>query len=166
MLSGSLRPILTRAREKIIVVASIWPEQLQVEDTVNRGPILLRDYLHYARDVSQKVFVPFALLESNPTAWYLKSRIRAGAHVKFPSTEILENHFPFADLMVSHKGKYSGIILTDDENYFGSLSVKERHAFLPELLEQKKWKYLSQFSRNYWLDPDKSMNEVGKFVMV
>jgi len=60
--------------------------------------------------------------------------------------------------------QYAGIILTDDDNYFKSLSAKERHAFLPELLEQKNWKYLSQYSRHYWQDAEKFINEVGKFV--
>lgn len=159
-----LNVAITRAREKIIVVTSIWPEALHVEDSVNRGPRLLKDYLHYARAVSQNLFVPFIVPEINASIWYLKRKIKAGVKGKFPSADILENHFPFVDLVVTNGEHYAGIILTDDENYFKSLSAKERHAFLPELLEQKNWKYLSQFSRNYWLDMDKAVNEVGKFV--
>ena len=160
-----LNVAVTRAREKIIVVTSIWPEELHVEDTVNRGPKLLKDYLSYARSVSQKSFVPFVTSDNHhASAWYLKRRIKTAAEGKFASAEILENHFPFADLAILSRQEHVGIILTDDENYFKSLSVKERHASLPELLEQKNWKYMSEFSRNYWLHPDLFLNEVGRLV--
>jgi hypothetical protein len=160
-----LNVAVTRAREKIIVVTSIWPEELLVEDTANQGPKLLRNYLTYAREVSQHEFKPFVLPETLHSAqWYVKSKIRKMAETKFPDSEILENYLPFADLTVLHNHQHVGIILTDDENYFKSLSVKERHASLPELLDQKNWKYLGQFSRNYWQGLDKFINEIGKFV--
>ncbi len=160
-----LNVAVTRAREKIVVVTSIWPEELNVEDTVNRGPKLLKSYLNYARNVSQGSFSPFVPSSTDHSnSWYLKRKIRTLAEGKFSKAEIAEDRFPFADLTILHDRQYMGIILTDDNNYCKSLSSKERHASLPELLEQKNWKYVGQYSRNYWLDPDKFLNDVGKFV--
>ncbi len=40
-----LNVAVTRAREKIYFVTSVWPEQLQTEQTANEGPRLLKAYL-------------------------------------------------------------------------------------------------------------------------
>jgi hypothetical protein len=160
-----LNVAITRAREKIIVVTSILPDELHVEDTAHPGPKLLKAYLQYARAVSLKNFKPFVASETmHSLQWYLKRKIKELGQSKFTAATIEVDHFPFADVTVLQNDEYAGIILTDDENYFKSLSAKERHATLPELLEQKNWKYLSQYSRHYWQDAEKFINEVGKFV--
>ena len=160
-----LNVAITRAREKIIVVTSIWPDELHVEDTTHQGPKLLKAYLQYALGVSQNNFTPFVSSETaHSSQWYLKRKIKSLGLSKYASAALEINHFPFADLTMLQNDQYAGIILTDDDNYFKSLSAKERHATLPELLEQKNWKYLCQYSRHYWQDAEKFINEVGKFV--
>ncbi|MEJ0032891.1 MAG: hypothetical protein WDO15_22125 [Bacteroidota bacterium] len=52
---------MTRAKEKIIIVASIEPEDLKVEDAKNRGPKLLKDYLVYAKEVITQKRTCFSL---------------------------------------------------------------------------------------------------------
>ena len=47
-----LNVAVTRAKEGIIVVSSIEPEDLNVANTSERGPKLLKSYLKYARAVS------------------------------------------------------------------------------------------------------------------
>ncbi len=42
-----LNVAVTRAREKIILVSSIMPQQLNVDNSKNEGPKLLRKYLEY-----------------------------------------------------------------------------------------------------------------------
>ncbi|MCE2996630.1 MAG: hypothetical protein LW863_13605, partial [Flammeovirgaceae bacterium] len=72
--------------------------------------------------------------------------------------------FSHHDLMV-HKGKdFAGIILTDDSNYHQSLSAKASHAYVPMILEKKKWPFVQLYSRNFWLDRDRFFNEVKKFL--
>jgi hypothetical protein len=160
-----LNVAVTRAREKIIVVASLWPEDLHVDDSLNNGPKLLKDYLSYAREVSNGSFKPFIPGHVRPTPWRLKHRIKAWGENKFPHITFHEHDLPTADLTVQRDQQAMGIIITDDEHYHQSISAKERHGFLPPLLEQKNWKYLSCYSRRYWQDPQKFFNEVGKFVM-
>src|SRR5690606_31627296 len=40
-----LNVAVTRAREKIILVTSIWPEQLKTQESKHAGPRLLKEYL-------------------------------------------------------------------------------------------------------------------------
>lgn len=159
-----LNVAITRAREKVIVVASIWPEELHVEHSVNQGPKLLKAYLHFARDVSQGKFIPFVPEPRHPSHHRLKHRIRDWSEKKFAHITLHENDLPTADLTVHVDHQALGIVITDDEHYHQSISAKERHGSLPVLLEQKNWKYLSCYSRKYWQNKEKFFNEVAKFI--
>src|SRR5690606_18900355 len=53
-----LNVAVTRAREKVIIVSSIWPEALRVEGVQHDGPKLLKQYLEYAREISERRFKP------------------------------------------------------------------------------------------------------------
>jgi AAA domain/Protein of unknown function (DUF4011) len=159
-----LNVAITRAREKIMVVASFWPEQLQVDETLNPGPRLLKDYLTFARTVSQGEFVPSVLPNrEHHHDWYLKKRIRKEIESKPGNFDLVEDRFPLTDLTAVHGKKQHGIVLTDDEYYRDSLTAKERHALLPELLEQKNWKFASVYSRNYWNDPERFIHDIRRF---
>lgn len=160
-----LNVAVTRAREKIIIVTSIWPEALQVEETKNAGPKLLKDYLHYAREVAQSKFSPYKKHDSSHSpAWYLKSKVKKWGDETYPLFHISSRQLPLYDLTVQAGDFYQGVILTDDELYHQSISVKDRHASIPALMEEKHWKYLAIYSRNLWQDPHKFYNEVAKFV--
>ncbi len=158
-----LNVAVTRAREKIVIVSSIWPDELRVEDTKNHGPKLLKQYLQFAKEVSERNRKPFQSKRSAHHAdWYLKDRIRQ--HGNFEKTELQVGTLPFADLVVKKETQYHGLILTDDDLYYQSISVKDPHALIPRLLEQKNWKHTMLYSRAHWQDRDKFFNEIGRFV--
>ncbi|MBK5277522.1 MAG: DUF4011 domain-containing protein [Bacteroidia bacterium] len=165
-----LNVAVTRAREKIYVVASIWPEDLHVETSKNQGPKLLKEYLQYARELSEGKAKPFSLKNSsrNPD-WYLKTKIKEQGN--FGNSEIQIGTLPFADIVVKkallpdgQENQFYGIIQTDDDVYYQSISIKDSHALIPLLLEKKNWKHMMVYSRSYWQNPDRFFNEVAKFV--
>ena len=159
-----LNVAITRAREKIYIVSSIFPGQLKVDDTKNEGPKLLRDYLAYASDVSNGVYKP--TLRANKIksqAWYLKSRISHWAHDKVENATI-QMDMPFADLTVSHPEGYIGLVLTDDDLYFEAPSAKAAHVYTPYKLALKNWKYREVHSRDYWQNPDTIKESLQRFV--
>lgn len=159
-----LNVAVTRAREKIIIVTSIWPEQLHTEETKNAGPKLLKNYLQYALGVSKGKFTAHKDGQSRAAGWYLKHKVKLWGDKTYPIFPISADSLPLYDLTVQAGEFYQGVILTDDELYHQSISVKDRHAYVPTLLEEKNWKYLAIYSRNLWQDPDKFFNEVAKFV--
>lgn len=160
-----LNVAITRAREKIIVVTSIWPDQLHVEETKNDGAKILKRYLEYIKTVSEGNFTPYVREWADlKTSWHLKDRIASWGNEKFESKQFKKDALPFTDVSASLTDNKVGLILTDDELYWQNPSVKDLHASLLQLLENKKWKYLRTYSRNYWQDPDKFFNEVAKFV--
>ena len=139
-----LNVAVTRAREKIYFVTSVWPSQLQTEQTANDGPRLLKAYLDYALEVSEGRYKPHPLKTDRfRSNWLLKDRL-----AKLQPD--LHKELPFSDLTIKEEGVYKGLILTDDDLYHQSKSSKEPHAYLPLLLRLKNWPVRRVYSREYW----------------
>ncbi len=139
-----LNVAVTRARRRVYVVCSLWPEQLDVQNTLNEGPKLLKAYLRFARDVSEGRFQPQPAEENALSGRpLLKEKLRAG----HPG---LREELPFADLTEKSGETYQNLVLTDDEAYFASLSPKEPHAYLPLTLRAKGWPFRRVWSREWW----------------
>jgi hypothetical protein len=159
-----LNVAVTRAREKIILITSIWPEQLRTADLQNEGPKVLQRYLQFARDVHEGRFEPGTSYASHERAgWYLNSRLQQWGEKNLNGFTIENNTLPFSDLSIRDSDQYVGIVLTDDARYKQALSVKDAHAYTPALLAQKNWNYRFVFSRNFWKDREKVESELKWF---
>lgn len=156
-----LNVAVTRAREKVIVVTSIEPEELKVEDVKNKGPKLLKEYLAYAKESANRRGPAMVYeVDRHPSSWYLKRVIKEEIHYSVS----LESNVPFADFMIGHNDQYTGLLLTDDDHYFENPSAKSAHGLIPRALQQKNWKYRMLYSRNHWLNPEKFWNEIKKMI--
>jgi DNA polymerase IIIc chi subunit len=160
-----LNVAVTRARERVIIVSSLWPEALRIDDSKNEGPKLLRHYLEYAREVAAGNFSP-AVLSTKPQnpAWYLQHHMVQWSEQTPTSLSFVPQLLPFADVVLNRDKKHEGIILTDDSLYFRALTAKEPHVYTPQLLALKNWTYLRVFSRNWWTDREKVLHEVAKYM--
>lgn len=152
-----LNVAITRARQKVYVVTSIFPKQLQVEETLHIGPKLLKKYLQYALDVSEGRYVPTPFVsEKYKSKWFLKNQLLESGSSKETFDELqtsnhkLYNELPFADLTLKNGERYESVILTDDDLYQQAISVKESHAYLPLQLRAKGWSFERIWSRAWW----------------
>lgn len=160
-----LNVAVTRAREKIIIVTSILPEQLKVDDVKNEGPKLLKQYLAFAREVYHGNYKVQSTLPGQQTeSWFLSRRLQSWSTDRIPEFVFDTQALPFTDINVLKDDQYIGVILTDDVRYFSAISAKEVHAYTPALLTQKKWKHHMVFSRNFWKDREKVENDLMLFV--
>jgi hypothetical protein len=160
-----LNVAVTRAREKIILICSIQPEQLHTADLKNEGPKLLKKYLEFAREVDQRRFVPTTYIEGERQAsWYLNHQIKSWGEEKFSDFKFEVNSLPLADLHIKNENYYLGIVLTDDMHYYGSLSEKHFFAYMPTLMSRKKWDYHYVFSRNLWQDKERVEEDLLRFI--
>ncbi|NDU93455.1 AAA domain-containing protein [Spirosoma terrae] len=141
--TNRLNVAITRAREQVYVITSLWPQQLAVENVTNDGPRLLKAYLAYAQNVAQGNFQSQSQLNTVlGTNVLLKDRL---AH-KHPDWQ---RELPFADLTVKRNGFYESLVLTDDEAYYQQ-SIKQSHAYLPVSLQTRRWPFKRHWSREYW----------------
>ncbi|WP_266204113.1 AAA domain-containing protein [Pontibacter kalidii] len=151
-----LNVAVTRAKQEVVVVSSIRAEQLQVEHTTHAGPKVLKDYLHYAQQVSRRYFEYEPKHESMPPQVPLLKEVLA-RQVPYLKPEV-----PFADLTLVKEAAYQGVVLTDDDLYYSALSVRHTHADIPLLLRQRHWPYKRVYSRQFWEKPEKTAEEVRK----
>jgi superfamily I DNA and/or RNA helicase len=160
-----LNVAVSRAREKIIVVTSLLPEQLQVEDTLNNGPKLLKKYLQFVLDTSKGQFqstTPVTISKKHSV--YLKTEILSWLHSKWPDRKLEANRFPYFDYVVKKEERPVGALFTDDDLYFQSPAAKADHVLTPQLLELKNWPFMRAYSRNVWQDRERFFNEVSKLL--
>lgn len=160
-----LNVAITRACKKIIIVSSILPQQLQVEDTKHPGPKLLKQYLEYAFEVSSGGYTPsMPVSDSFSNDWFLKSKLPKIFDDLDNLPGQLVQELPFSDLVAKRRDEYREIILTDDDLYHDALSVKASHAFVPLSLKQKKWKYKKIYSREFWRSKTQLKGELIKLI--
>lgn len=144
-----LNVAVTRARERVYVVTSLWPEQLTVADAANEGPKLLKAYLTYALDVAQERFRPVPVRQQMlPLGVLLKNRL-SEQHTNW------QPELPFADLTVkATNNTYESLVLTDDDAYYQQ-TIKQSHAHLPIALKTRRWPFNRIWSREFWRRPNK-----------
>lgn len=149
-----LNVAITRAREQIYVVSSIFPTQLKTEDSLHKGPGLFKDYLAYALQVSNGEYKPTPKpVKGFQTQIFLKDRL-------YKWQNNLAKELPFADITIKKGNHYDGLLLTDDDLYHQSLSAKDAHAYTPFLLRKKNWPFMRVYSREYWRDKDKVKEKI------
>ncbi|MGB0524818.1 MAG: DEAD/DEAH box helicase, partial [Flammeovirgaceae bacterium] len=155
-----LNVAITRARLKIFVVSSILPYELNVSQSRNKGPKLLKEYLQYAYDVSEGKFTPkLHATNAQGAHWFLKQRIKQLSDGKV----VLRSDLPFADLALIEPDR-TGLIMTDDNLFYQSLSAKDAFAYIPFLLKEKGWLFKRFYSRAYWRQYDEFVEAYRKFV--
>lgn len=159
-----LNVAITRAREKIIILSSIVPEELKLQGIKNDGPKLLKKYLEYSRNVSDGNFKLQEVSSDQHSAdWYLSKHLIEW-NKKNKSVSFSLNVLPFADMMLNKGKRYEAVLLTDDELYHSSLTIKEHQVYTPSLFQQKNWSCLRVFSRSWWMDREATENELNKFI--
>ena len=148
-----LNVAITRAREKIIIITSIWPEQLQTQTSKNPGPRLLQEYLAFARNLSEKKESLAPVMHTVIPGRHLSRELKSWGARRLKEFQFHENKLPYTDVNIMHDDKYLGVLLTDDERFEKSVSIKDAFVYTPALLERKNWKYKFVYSRQYWKDP-------------
>lgn len=157
-----LNVAITRARDMIYIVSSIWPDQLEVDDATHEGPKLFKAYLTYALRVSEGGFWPQPRqLPRTKLKWLLKERIMQ--HLGHPEYAVAERQ-PFADLTALHHHKYAGLLLTDDLHYYHAQTLKESHVYLYQQLDNNHWPWQRFYSRDFWQNKPKFLERVNRYL--
>ena len=164
-----LNVAVTRAREKVILVASFDPKGLPVDDSKNLGPQRLKQYLVYAEAVSKlrKDAVAAVLKDLDPTAGQAPPTYVALAFER-PFEEQLKAALEAAglkvdqrvgfsdykvDLAVAHPttpGRYVMGIECDGATFHSARSARERDVLRQRFLEVHGWTLERAWSRSWW----------------
>lgn len=171
-----LNVAVTRAKEKIYVVTSIEPEELNVESTKNAGPKIFKQYLKYVRAVSNgNELETKILLQQLNTQPELPSRVENLTGIEGEIKQELEKlgykvetNLGNTDYKISvaiYDKKLDRYLLgleCDYAAFESSPSVLERDVFRPAFLKSRGWNIIRIWSRDYWMHKSKILSMIVK----
>jgi very-short-patch-repair endonuclease len=183
-----LNVAITRARQEIAIVCSIEPDELRTDSAKNNGPKRLKDYLRYAKFISEsrREGAEDILLTLNDGFDREKDTNIAGGGDQTASTLFLERLFEEIvyerlqslgysvdkkvgysgykiDLAVVHPEDPSRYILAiecDSTSFHSAKSTRERDVMRQEFLESRGWIVERSWSRNWWRNPDRELDKI------
>jgi hypothetical protein len=166
-----LNVAITRARERVVLVASFDPESLVVDDTKNPGPKLLKAYLLYAKAISlqrrEEVEALLKALDPGLAAPRAPSPTLSGTR---PLEDQLREALGAAGLSADEHVGFSGYRLDlavidpanpdrfalgvecDGAAFQSAVSSRERDVARPRMLQNRGWRLDGVWSRNWWRD--------------
>jgi len=138
-----LNVAVTRAKEKVVLVSSIFPSDLQVEHHKNTGVQLLKAYMQYVYDLTYNTTKEEIGVLDDRKSVGLLSKIKTHFPERYSSTH-------FADLKdLKHSDR---LLFADEKLYFFAPSVSDWHGYSKLMFKKKGWVISNVSTRNYWLD--------------
>jgi very-short-patch-repair endonuclease len=177
-----LNVAVSRAKEGIIVVSSVEPEELNVANTSQLGPKLLKSYLKFVRAVSSshKEQINAVIQEINEN---VNTHVQVNElHFDSPFEEEVYQHLRNLgyevvtqvgmsgyriDLSIIHPNDSSRYILgieCDGAMYHSTKNAKERDVYRQKFLENRGWTIERIWSRNWWKNPTKEIERIDQKV--
>ena len=168
-----LNVAISRAKDKIYVVTSIEPEDLNVSSTKNKGPKLFRKYLEYVRAVSNKNYeqvqeILSSLLDT-PKQEYVSEDTEQiidelSSLIKERGIRIERNigvgGYVIDLALLDENGKYVLAIEPDGKLYEYSKNVRERDYHRNKYLETRGWNVYRLWSYNWFKNKTKEINRI------
>jgi very-short-patch-repair endonuclease len=170
-----LNVAITRAKEKVIIITSIEPEDLKVETLKNEGPKLLKKYMQYVKFISNGDYANAEIILNSlcdveklnelqfdsPFEEEVYDELTKRGHIVHTQVGCSKYRI---DLAMKHpkEDKYILGIECDGATYHSSRSAKERDLYRQRFLEMKGWKIIRIWSRNWWKNREKEILRIEK----
>ncbi len=169
-----LNVAITRAKEKIYLITSIEPEDLNVTFSKNIGPKILKKYLQYARAVSfgnkyeQKIILESLRKKTvieEPTNMGLEMEIKEALEKKKYIVDCNLGSSKYKINLAIYNKKLDRYVLgieIDSNAYAHSENLLERDVFRTKFLNSRGWNIMRLWSRDWWTDKAKTLDLIEK----
>jgi very-short-patch-repair endonuclease len=179
-----LNVAVSRARQEIIIVSSIEPDDLRTDTAKNNGPRRLKDYLRYAKYISEGRTEDVKNIIDSLNPGFTRNVNLVGKpgedSLIFESTfeEIVYDRLLALGYQVVTQVGYSGyridlaIVDPDDPTkyilgiecdgamFHSARSTRERDVMRQEFLQSRGWRIERIWSTNWWRNPQKEIDRI------
>ena len=167
-----LNVAISRAKKKIFIVTSFDPEDLQVDETKNEGPRILKKYLQYARAISdgERELADSILHSFGDDRWRTAEEFDSGRIADRIFNALTRKGYTVErnvgiggyqiDLAVKQNDRYILGIECDSRLYELSSSTRERDYHRQKYLESRGWKIHRVWTPGMWKDPEKEISRI------
>lgn len=171
-----LNVAISRAKKKIYIVTSIFPNDLQVEDCKNDGPIILKKYLSYAEAISnnnreQAKMILNSFLKDSKRYEQTKSTVNMAKVLRnalerrgFGVEERVGIGSYNIDMAVLKDGNYVLGIEFDSTLYDISKNTRERDYHRWKYFTLRGWKIHRVWSSAWWNNPGQELGLILKIL--
>jgi very-short-patch-repair endonuclease len=161
-----LNVAITRARERVIVVASVQPEDFDFRKTRSEGVRLLSEYMRMARDGIEAIspsVEPDRDSESPFEEAVFQELSRAGLHL-VKQVGVARYRIDMAVVDPMRPGHYILGIECDGAMYHSAATARERDRLRQQVLEHLGWHLHRIWSRDWYENPQREVEKVLKAV--
>jgi very-short-patch-repair endonuclease len=156
-----LNVAVTRARDELLLVASIYPHDIDESRVTRNGPKLLKRYLQFAKEgrLPPETAAPSGESESEFEEAVWSSLVGAGLEV---DRQVGCSRFR-VDLAVKNPGRPGEYLLgieCDGDKYHRSRTARDRDRLRQEVLENLGWKIHRIWSTDWIRDPKGCLSRV------
>ncbi|WP_423409023.1 AAA domain-containing protein [Heyndrickxia sp. MSNUG] len=173
-----LNVAVTRAKEEIMVVSSVEPEELNVAGTAGLGPKLLKSYLKFVKAVAaaQPAHINTVVQEINenvnthvqeqelhfdsPFEEQVYKQLRNLGYDVVTQVGMSGYRIDLAIVDPNDHSKYMLGIECDGAMYHSSANAKERDVYRQRFLESRGWTIERIWSRNWWRNPTTEIERI------
>ncbi len=172
-----LNVAISRAKKKIHIISSFEPEELQVEDSKNEGPRILKKYLQYACAISDdnKELASSILNSFGCHRWESEKIIHNDDTVLDRVYNALmrkgytvERNVGIGgyqiDLAIKQNDRFILGIECDSHIYEMSTTTRERDYHRQKYLESRGWRIHRVWTPGMWKNPEKEIDNVVKAI--
>ncbi|MEW9053048.1 MAG: AAA domain-containing protein [Neobacillus sp.] len=177
-----LNVAVSRAKESIIVVSSIEPDELNVTNTANIGPKLFKAYLKYVKAVStsqvEEIKAVVHEVNENVNTHVQQKELHFDSPFESQVYQQLRNlgyevttqvgmSGYRIDMAIVHPYDSSRYILgieCDGAMYHSSKNAKERDVYRQRFLESRAWTIERIWSRNWWKNASTEIERIDQKV--
>lgn len=166
-----LNVAISRAKEKIIIVSSIHPSDLKVDDLLNEGPRIFKKYLEYAFfisdgniDAAREVLFSFGHRGTTTTEYndeftliVAKKLMEAGLNIE---RNVGIGGYKIDMAVKDSGGKYLLGIECDCNLFMHSENARERDIHRAKYLTSRGWKLHRIWSSNWWRSAEREVEKV------
>lgn len=163
-----LNVAVTRARSKVLLVASIQPEDISLEKTESRGAQLLRAYMLYARD-GMKSLATIATHDDgrdfdSPFEIAVHDALISEGFTVHKQVGVAGYRIDLAIVNADEPGKYIVGIECDGATYHSAATARDRDRLRQQVLENLGWRIHRIWSRSWFDNSAEEIRKVKSFV--
>lgn len=172
-----LNVAISRAKQKIHIVTSFYPEELHVDDLKNNGPKLFKKYLEYCFAVSNRnnasalaILNTLTNIPNNNSNTYTEEFINIVYNALTEQGLHVEKNIGVGDYKIDlaiidpTTQRYLLGIEIDTTAYTSPFSTRERDIYKNKYLTSRGWKIHRLWSPNWWHNQKSEINKILKLI--
>lgn len=159
---------ITRAKQQIYIITSIYSEELFVDDLKNEGPKLFKQYLSYAYAISNKDYEKVNEILNSLHKQDNLNNINKNSFVNLVNDELINKGYKTIKKVGIGEELIDLAIVDDSGNFLLGLDCNEHHELSSreldfhrkEFLEGKGWIIHRVSLINWWVNKEEELNKI------